>query len=217
MTDALREPTRIYAMRHGRTAWNVEQRIQGHTDEPLDATGLWQAGRLAQALEGEAIAAVYSSDLQRALATARPLAAACGAPLVADTGLRERAFGTFEGITHAEIEARWPEEAARWRRRDTDFGPGGGETLADFYTRCVGAVARLAQPHAGNLIAVVAHGGVLDCLYRAAAGVALDARRNWPLGNASVNRLLFNGESFTLLNWDDRAHLDEAPGAEQPY
>ena len=60
------EPTRVFVLRHGQTAWNASRRIQGHVDEPLDDTGRWQAQRLAQALAGEGIAAIYSSDLQRA-------------------------------------------------------------------------------------------------------------------------------------------------------
>jgi probable phosphoglycerate mutase len=212
----MREPTRVFALRHGQTAWNAGQRVQGHLDVPLDDTGRWQAGRLAQALAGEPLAAIYSSDLQRAVATAQPLARASGAPLVTDARLRERLLGTFQGCTHAEIEQRWPEVAARWRRREPDFGPGGGETLTDFSTRAVAAVAALAAQHPGQAIAVVSHGGVLDCLYRAAVGAALDLPRNWSVGNATINRLLYNGEGFALLSWDDHAHLEAAAGAEAP-
>jgi probable phosphoglycerate mutase len=208
------EPTRIFALRHGETAWNVEQRIQGHRDVPLNATGRWQAERLAQALAAEEIAAIYSSDLQRAFATARALAEATAAPLAADPALRERAFGRFEGATFAEIDAHWPDEAARWRRREPDFGPGGGETLRAFFTRSVTAAKALAARHPGQTIALVAHGGVLDCLYRAAVGVALDAPRSWQLGNAAINRLLWHGEGFTLVGWNDAFHLDG--GADGP-
>ncbi len=202
------EPTRLFAIRHGQTAWNAGLRIQGHIDEPLDDTGRWQADRLAQALAGESLAAVYSSDLQRARATAQPLAAATGAPLVTDARLRERAFGRFEGQTYAEIERLWPEEAERWRRREPGFGPGGGEALQDFYARCVDTVLALAAAHPGQAIAVVAHGGVLDCLYRAATGVDLSAPRSWSIGNATINRLLFNGERLQLVAWSDAGHLE---------
>lgn len=207
----MREPTRLFALRHGRTAWNAETRIQGQLDVPLDALGRWQAERLALALAGEAIAAIYSSDLQRAHDTAAPLAAHTGAPLHTDARLRERGFGSFEGSTHVEIESHWPEAAARWRRRDVDFQPGGGEALTPFFERCVSTVCALAAAHPGQAIAVVAHGGVLDCLYRAAVGVELHAQRNWQLGNASINRLLFNGEGLSLVGWSDDAHLEGAP------
>ena len=203
----MREPTRIFAIRHGQTAWNAALRMQGQLDIPLDDTGRWQAARLAQALAGETLAAIYSSDLQRAHATAQALAGSTGAAVHLKQALRERAFGCFEGHTYAEIEARWPVESARWRRREPAFGPAGGEALQVFYERCVGAALALSAAHAGETIAIVAHGGVLDCLYRAALGIALDAPRSWQLDNATINRLLFNGEGFALVGWNDHAHL----------
>lgn len=208
----MREPTRLFVLRHGRTAWNAEARIQGQLDVQLDDVGRWQAERLAVALADEDISTVYSSDLQRALATAQPLVARTGAALHTDVRLRERCFGSFEGQTYAEIEASWPEAALRWRRRELDFQPGGGEALTPFFERCAGTVCALAAKHPGQTIAVVAHGGVLDCLYRAAVGVELNAPRSWQLGNASINRLLFNGEGLSLVGWSDDAHLQAAPG-----
>jgi probable phosphoglycerate mutase len=203
----MREPTRLFALRHGRTAWNAEQRIQGQLDVPLDDTGRWQATQLAQALAGEGLAAIYSSDLARARATAEAVAAVAGVSVQTEVALRERAFGHFEGETFVDIEQRWPEDAARWRRREPGFGPGGGESLAAFSARCVPALAQLAARHAGQAIAVVAHGGVLDCLYRAATGIELGAPRTWQLGNASINRLLYTGEGFVVVGWNDDAHL----------
>lgn len=207
----MREPTRIFALRHGQTAWNAELRIQGQLDLPLDDTGRWQAERAAQALAGEPLAAIYSSDLLRALATAQALAARTGAPITTDPRLRERAFGRFEGLSYAEIHRQWPDEAERWRRREPGFGPGGGEALTPFYARCVAAVCERAAAHPGQAIAVVAHGGVMDCLYRAATGQDLSAARSWQLGNASINRLLFNGEHLALVGWSDTAHLEGGP------
>lgn len=207
----MREPTRIFVLRHGQTAWNAGLRIQGQLDLPLDDTGRWQAARAAQALAGEPLAAIYSSDLQRALATAQALAASTGAPIVTDARLRERAFGRFEGLTYAEIHRDFPDEAERWRRREPGFGPGGGEALVPFYARCVDTVCELAAAHPGQAVAVVAHGGVLDCLYRAATGQGLSAPRSWQLGNATINRLLFNGEHLALVGWSDTAHLEGGP------
>lgn len=201
------QATRVLLVRHGETDWNVALRLQGHTDIVLNARGRAQAQRLRQALAGETLDAVYSSDLQRAWATAQAIAEATGAPLHPETALRERGFGCFEGLTLAEIEARWPEAARRWRTRDPGFGPDGGEVLQDFFTRCVTAAQRLAARHAGGSIALVAHGGVLDSLYRAATRVALDAPRSWRMANASLNRLLHSAGGFTLVGWDDDAHL----------
>jgi 2,3-bisphosphoglycerate-dependent phosphoglycerate mutase len=204
------EPTRVIALRHGQTAFNATQRIQGHLDVGLDDTGRWQAARLAAALAGEGLAAVHASDLARARDTAAAVATACGLPLHTHVALRERHFGRLEGLSYAEIEERFPEDARRWRQREPDFGPGGGESLLDFSARAVGAFAALAEAHRGQSIAIVAHGGVLDCLYRAASGIGLQAARTWQLANAAINRLLWTGEGFVVVGWDDRRHLDEA-------
>lgn len=202
------EPTHVLLLRHGQTAWNAEQRLQGQLDVPLDTVGQRQVAQMAAVLAGEDLAAIYSSDLQRALDTALTLARVTGLPVIQDKALRERGFGRLEGLTYAEVDALWPDDALRWRRREPDFGPGGGETLRAFYARSVAAVTRLALPHPGQTIAVVAHGGVLDCMHRAATGLDLGAPRTWQLGNATVNRLLFTGEHFVVVGWDDRAHLD---------
>lgn len=205
------EATRIIAIRHGETAWNVDTRIQGHLDIPLNDTGRWQARRLGAALAGEQIAAVYASDLLRAMQTAQAVADGAGLAVVADTALRERAFGRFEGRTFAEIEATWPEDALRWRKRDPAFAPPeGGESLLQFRARVVDALDRLAAVHAGEQIVVVGHGGVMDVLYRAATGQELHAPRTWLLGNAAVNRLLWTPQGLTLVGWADAAHLEGA-------
>lgn len=201
--------TRIVAIRHGETDWNVGARIQGHTDIGLNATGRWQARRTAQALADERFAAVYTSDLARAADTAAALADAVGAELLRHPPLRERAFGVFEGLPFAELEQRWPAEVQRWRRRDPDFGPEGGETLRDFYDRAVGAVLELAARHPGEQIAVVTHGGVLDCLYRAATRLDLQAPRTWQVVNAGINRLLHSAQALTLVGWADAGHLED--------
>ena len=209
LADGHPQVTRVLAIRHGETAWNVDTRIQGQLDIPLNDTGRWQAQRLALAVADEGIAAVYSSDLLRAWQTAQSVAAGSGREVIADTGLRERGFGVFEGLTFAEIARRWPEQSERWRRRDPAFGAEGGEVLTDFYARSVAAATRLASAHPGQTIALVAHGGVMDCLYRAASRVALDAPRSWQLGNASINRLLHTPQGFTLIGWSDTCHLED--------
>lgn len=205
------DATRLVVLRHGETAWNAAQRIQGHVDEPLNERGRRQAEQLAGALLGEGLTQVYSSDLVRARATAEAVARAAGlAGVGIDAGLRERSFGSFEGLTYAEVEARWPDHVRRWRAREPGFAPGGGEALEAFYARCVPRAAAIAARHPGETVALVAHGGVLDCLYRAAVRIPLGTPRNWQLGNASINRLLFNGEAFTLVGWSDTRHLDAA-------
>jgi probable phosphoglycerate mutase len=200
--------TRIVAVRHGETDWNVGARVQGHTDIALNAHGRWQAQRLAEALAGEPFAAVYASDLARAHDTAAPLAARTAAPLRRHAGLRERSLGVFEGLDHDEIARRWPEQALAWRRREPQFGPAGGETLVAFHARCVAVLLELAARHPGEQIALVTHGGVLDSYYRVAAGVELQTPRTWRVANATINRLLAAGGRVTLVGWADGAHLE---------
>ena len=203
----LEEATRVLLIRHGETAWNRVTRIQGHTDIPLSGLGLAQAERLAQALADEPLDAIYSSDLSRARQTAEALARVQGLPVQFDLGLRERAFGRFEGLSWDEIAQNHPEDSARWRRREPDFQVGGGESLVTFSARCLAAAQRAVAAHPGQNIALVAHGGVLDCLYRAATRTALEAPRSWQLGNATINRLLATPEGFTLVGWNDDRHL----------
>ena len=203
--------TRIVAIRHGETAWNASTRIQGHTDIPLNDHGQRQAQLLAQALaQADTIDAIYCSDLQRALATAQALSQQTGVRLVTHVGLRERAFGEFEGRSFAQVELESPEQAQQWRTRVPDWTPpGGGESLLAMQQRVMTTVNALAQQHPGQQIAVVAHGGVLDVLYRAATQQSLQAPRTWALGNAAINRLLWTPQSLTLVGWGDDTHLQD--------
>lgn len=203
------EFTRLIAVRHGETAWNVDTRIQGQLDIPLNTTGVWQAGRVGEALREESISAVYSSDLCRAWQTAEAIAAAQGLDVLPDLGLRERGFGAFEGLTFARIDAELPEQARLWRTRDPEFAPAGGESLVVFRERVLRTVDAIALRHQGELVGIVAHGGVMDILYRAATRQTLQALRTWQLGNATVNRLLWTPDGLSLVGWNDAAHLDD--------
>jgi 2,3-bisphosphoglycerate-dependent phosphoglycerate mutase len=202
--------TRILAIRHGETDWNTEARIQGHTDIALNTTGVWQAQRLAQALADEPIDCIYSSDLQRAQRTAQALAHITDSPrkLLLHRGLRERSFGTLEGLTFEQIATQSPQAAQRWKARDPDFSPPQGETLLEFSQRVANTVHALASQHLGEHIALVAHGGVLDVIYRLATQQNLSSARNWELGNAAINRLLWSPQGLTIVGWSDTRHLD---------
>jgi 2,3-bisphosphoglycerate-dependent phosphoglycerate mutase len=209
----MQEPTRILAIRHGETAWNVDVRIQGNTDIALNARGRDQALRLGAAVgrshESEPVSAIYSSDLARAFETAQAVGNNVGLAVQRDVGLRERGFGIFEGRTFDEVMQTRPEDAKRWRLREPDYCPEGGESLSQFRVRILRCVEALAAQHPGEQIAVVAHGGVMDVLYRAATGQSIQAPRTWALGNAVINRLLWTPDGFTLVGWNDAAHLDE--------
>ena len=205
MTDV----ARVLAIRHGETTWNVDTRIQGQLDVGLNDTGRWQAERLARALAEEPIQAIYASDLGRAHDTAMAISRVCGVAVTAEPGLRERHFGEFQGKTFAEIEAVLPEQARLWRTRDPAFAPTGGESLLQLRERVVATAEKLAARHAGELIVLVGHGGVMDVLYRAATRLDIQAPRTWALGNAAINRLLWTPDGFTLVGWADTQHLDK--------
>jgi 2,3-bisphosphoglycerate-dependent phosphoglycerate mutase len=209
MSDNFPEPTRIIAIRHGETAWNVSTRIQGQLDIGLNAKGRWQADRVALALAGEPVKAIYSSDLLRAWDTALSIATATGHNVQTVEGLRERGFGVFQGKTFQEIEALWPDQALRWRKREPEFEPEGGESLLRFRERITQTAQLLAAKHPGEQIVMVAHGGVMDVLYRAATRQDIQAPRTWDLGNATINRLLWTPEGLSLVGWADTQHLDD--------
>lgn len=204
------QATRILAIRHGETAWNVDTRIQGHLDIPLNDSGLQQARWLAQSLAGrDELHAIYASDLSRAHVTAQTIAGTIGLSVATHPGLRERAFGDFQGRTFAEIEAELPEDALHWRKRTPDWTPpGAGESLIVLRERVLATVNELAARHVGQQIALVAHGGVMDVLYRAATRLDLQAPRTWELPNTAVNRLLWTPQGLSLVGWADTTHLE---------
>ncbi|MDZ7938008.1 MAG: histidine phosphatase family protein [Rhodoferax sp.] len=207
--------TRITAVRHGETAWNVDTRIQGQLDIGLNARGQWQAERVGKALAEAEIDHVYSSDLQRAHCTAEAIARHAREPgspplqVRLHQGLRERGFGSFEGETWADIAEKWPEESRRWKQRDPHFAPPGGETPTVLLERVRRTVDEIAAQHLGEHIVLVAHGGVMDMLYRLATRQELHAPRTWELGNTAINRLLWTPDALTLVGWADTRHLDE--------
>lgn len=204
------DTTRIIAVRHGETDWNAGGRIQGLHDIPLNDKGQWQADRAARVLAhaGEPVAAIYSSDLLRAYDTARSIGLALGMGVGTDTRLRERSFGDFEGKTFTELEQAFPQDTARWRARDPSWAAPGGETLIALGERVRAATDALARRHLGGQIVLVAHGGVLDMMYRLATRQAVEAPRTWQLGNASLNRLLWTPQGMSLVGWSDTRHLE---------
>jgi probable phosphoglycerate mutase len=204
------ETTRILAIRLGETACKVDTRLQGHLDIPLNDVGLRQAEHLASALAArEPVDAIYASDLSRAHATAQAIAQTMGHTVSTHVGLRERHFGVFQGRTFDEVEAELPDHAWHWRKRTPDWTPPeGGESLLALRDRIVSTVDELAARHPGQQIVLVAHGGVLDILYRAATRMELQAPRTWQLTNTAVNRLLWTPQGLSLVGWGDTSHLD---------
>ncbi|NIA00516.1 histidine phosphatase family protein [Massilia sp. CCM 8734] len=204
-------PTTIILIRHGETAWNAERRLQGHIDIALNDEGLRQAAATADALASERIDQVVSSDLQRAALTADAVARTRAISVQRDPLLRERCFGGFEGLLYAEIEQRFPVEFAAWQAREIDAPmPSGArvaETFRQFYQRAVAAIIKWGDAHPGQTLALVAHGGVLECAYRAALGLSLETPRDFPVLNASINRFRVLDGKLSLLSWGEVGHL----------
>jgi probable phosphoglycerate mutase len=160
---------RIVLWRHGRTAWNAEQRFQGQTDIPLDETGLVQAARAAKALARLTPSRIIASDLVRAKATADALATLTGLAVRTDVGLRETNGGQWQGLTRSEIEVRFGDQMRQWSS-GSDVRPGGGETRLEVAARVVAVVdEEVAELAAGQTLVVATHGGAA----RAAIGALL--------------------------------------------
>ncbi len=174
--------TTILLARHGETDWNLEGRWQGWADPPLNETGHAQAKALANQLRATDFDAVYSSDLQRAFQTAEIVAEPHGARVVADAGLREIDVGSWSGLTHAELQARFP----NGDRPD-------GETRDEHAARVLAAVERIARAHPGERILLVTHGGTM----RALRGHVSDEAFH-PIANCAVLELHFRDDQLAL-------------------
>jgi probable phosphoglycerate mutase len=207
--------TEILLIRHGETTWNASRRLQGHIDIPLSPVGERQAAALGRGLIDDALDAVFSSDLQRARQTAEAIAGSRGIPVQIDSALRERCYGAFEGMLRAEVATRYPAAYVAWQTRDIDARfPAGeriAETLREFSQRSVNAIVRAVSAKNYRKVAIVTHGGVLECAYRAAQGQGYEHVRDFEIFNAGVNRFHWDGSVLRLLRWGDVSHLKELP------
>lgn len=188
--------------RHGETDWNRDGRWQGQTDTSLNERGREQARALADALAGDGIAAIYTSDLARANETGTIVAKRLNVPLCVDRRLRELYFGGWEGLTTSEIEQQYPGEVARWRADDGSNAFAGGESYTRMGERVVEALAEIAAAHPSEDVLVVLHGGPIRGLLAHAAGVTYGEHRltQTPLGNCDVVRVAVQDGIFTPVD-----------------
>ncbi len=201
--------TRICFVRHGETAWNTERRLQGHLDIPLNARGQAQAAAAAEWLREQPVTAVYSSDLLRAAETARHIATAQGLTPILEAAFRERRYGIFEGLTYDEAQQRYPEAYAHFQNRQPDFAfPEGGESLQTFSKRIATRLQEVAAAHPGQLVVIVAHGGVLDVVNRFVRQAPLETPRDFSIPNAGLNWLRVTAEGWQIDAWGQTEHLD---------
>jgi len=201
--------TRICFVRHGETDWNVQRRIQGHLDIPLNHTGRAQAMAVAFTAAHHRFSAIYSSDLGRAMQTARAIGEREGIEVRPFPDLRERNYGIFQGITAAEAADRFPQAHLHYKSRDPDYRFETGESMRDLVRRVSTAVQWIGRHHAGESVCAVTHGGVLDILYRKATGRALGTPRDFVIPNCALSWFHVDDRGWHLERWADRHHLEQ--------
>lgn len=198
-------PVRIIYTQHAQTEWNVRRWNQGHTDTPLNAHGEAMAEAMAKALANERIDAIYSSDLQRAVMTAAPLAEAKGLDIIREPRLRER--------------------RSRNPRPTTDYPvldwPIGNETMDELRQRMLAAMNEIAERHPGQTVLVVSHGAASRQFFDAITSGGAELGEGEPAMYAgrqtAINRLEFQGGQWRIISLNDIRHLDEMnPDDEDP-
>lgn len=180
------QTTHVIIIRHGQSQGNAEGRFGGHTDTPLSARGRKQADATARTLASEKFAAIYSSDLPRAIETASPLAKLTGVELQTTDALRERSVGVMEGLTFEEAAEQHPEQYQALLRRDFEHVLLGGESYRQTLDRASRKLDEAIEENLGGRIAFFAHTGTICILILHLMG-ALDAPDLKPVWIATAN------------------------------
>ncbi len=199
----------LWLIRHGETAWNAEDRIQGSIDLPLSAEGRCQAARLAPRLAGTAFDAAFASDLERARQTGE--IALPGTELLLDRRLRELAYGVFEGKIWSALEADEAAMARHWHEDRVGRRIPGGESYGDLVARFEAFRAEL--PARGRVIAFV-HGGTVRAAMYAFLGPPRPGVWRFDVANTGITRLRYRPDGVTIVTLNDHAHLDRVAGGE---
>jgi broad specificity phosphatase PhoE len=204
-------PVRILLARHGETVFNVEGRWQGQSDSPLTERGLAQARELARALADEPIAAVYSSDLGRAVDTATEVARLHELTVTTDRRLREIDTGAWTGKGRAEITVEFPGGLEAWATRPTSMRLPEGETIAEAQRRALAFFADRMPDHANQTVAVISHGAITQTiLVRAMGGSLDDLWLKQRVDNCQISRLEWTpSHGLKLIELSDVRHLED--------
>ncbi len=149
--------TKLLFIRHGQTAWNKEGRLQGHTDIPLDETGYLQAQQVARycAQFSDEVAAIYSSDLQRATQTAGEITKIISKDIVVKPALREAYGGKAEGMTREERKQFFGDNYADYSHSEPE------DLLLNRIQECINAID---NEHRGSTVIIVSHAGIIRSL-----------------------------------------------------
>ena len=184
---------RLVVWRHGLTAWNTEGRFQGHYDTDLHLTGIRQAEAVAPRIAALEPTAIVSSDLRRTAQTAAALGAVTGLDVKYDARLRERSFGSWQGMLATEVRERVPADYLRWRAGEPVPGV---EPVEDLTRRVTSAFRDAAELVDAGTVVVVTHGGA------ARAGCA--GLLGWPPAAARTLASLENCHFTELRHTDER-------------
>jgi broad specificity phosphatase PhoE len=149
--------TTLVLIRHGQTDWNVEGRWQGQADPPLNERGREQARRVAQYQSQFGFAALYSSDLRRAMETAQTIGAEMGMEVIPEPRLRETNLGKWQGMLSADIQAQYPDEFRRWHESPLTAHPPEGEDIPALAARVLEAINEIIARHPKRRVGIVAH------------------------------------------------------------
>lgn len=210
------QSTRVYLVRHGETFWNSQGQYQGHSNVDLSDTGRAQARALAGELAGVELAAVYASDLGRAMETASIIAAPHGLVPVAVPELREVNFGRWEGLTFAEIDRDYAELARQWRTSPGQVLFPMGENFAQVKERAYQKIIDLVNEHLDQNILVVSHGGTIRSIICAVLDVPLDKIWCFRQDNTAVNIIDFYEQRAILSLLNSTHHLVRLHEASSP-
>lgn len=203
--------TNVLLIRHGQSRGNAERRFGGHTATPLSARGHRQAELTARILKSESLTAIYSSDLARAIETARPLSNLTGLPVHGTSAFRERSVGVMEGLTFEAAAQQHPEQYAALLRRDFEHVLTGGESYRQLLDRARQKLDEIIDQNRGGKIAVFSHTGTICILALHLMG-ALDTPELKPVwissANCGITRFELREDGFVrVLSVNDTSHL----------
>ena len=199
--------SKLFMVRHGDTELNSAERYWGQTDVELSAAGLKQAERLSKRLAAEKIDAIYSSDLRRALITAKTIASKHQLDVITCAELREVNFGELEGLTFGEVSQLYPEVAELWARGSTKLKYPGGESLEELNSRVGKFLVRLKKHAPESTVLIAAHSGVLRTLICQLLGIGLRHLRQFRLDFASLSVLETYPQGTIINLLSDTSHL----------
>ncbi len=202
----------LHLVRHGDTTQAAEGIFCGDLDPPLTESGLAQAERVAKAVAGLGLSAIYCSPKERARLTAAPIARACKLDPVFVDGLREISYGSWEGRFETEIRKDEAEAYETWRQDPALVSPPGGESGFAIAARALPVVLRARQEHPKGHVLLVSHKATIRIIVCALLGMPLGRfRSHVACPTASISSFEFGDRGPMLVRMGDTSHLSAAP------